>query len=226
MKKFLSVSDLHGRKRWMDWILRVVSDYDALLLPGDLLNSLAYDFAREYVKIGEFLAELDKVGRPVLICTGNHDLDLFNRLPACARDLKNVYWDRASPLIAGVRMRIIGYMAELPVTSREDVIWLYHEPPHNSPTSLDRRTRESFGCPSLSHAAIFEAQSLPPLVISGHQHSPANWSWCNGRTLFLNSGQDFESFKPRHLIIELSVEQKMAVIKHSSHQNIVRHSWK
>ncbi|MGF1678198.1 MAG: YbjQ family protein [Candidatus Methylacidiphilales bacterium] len=76
-----------------------------------------------------------------------------------------------------------------------------------TPISQNKESLEYFGCGNLQSAAMFAAESLPPLVIGGHQHTPGTWHWRNSRTLFLNSGQDMKAQQPHFLVINIEANQ-------------------
>lgn len=204
--RLLSISDIHGNKAWMQWAAAQAPAYDALLLPGDLCDGMSPFIQRDRDEWEVFFAELAESVKPVIFCTGNHDDGLIPHLLPMKPCWPLLRWDREVLEVKGIRIRSLPYMCPLD-GSADDTVWIYHEPPDGTPISKNKESREHFGCGSLQAAAMFAAESLPPLVIGGHQHTPGAWHWSNGRTLFLNSGQDLKAPVPHHLVIEISPRQ-------------------
>ncbi len=72
--KVLCTADLHGNRQWFKWVLENSPRFDLVVLPGDFVDG--YDKRDLPIVLGEveeFFKELEKVGVPVLFCSGNHD---------------------------------------------------------------------------------------------------------------------------------------------------------
>ncbi len=204
--KLLSVSDIHGNEAWMRWTAAQAAAYDALLLPGDLCDGLSPFIQRDRDEWEYFFAEMAEKKIPVIFCTGNHDDGLIHHLMPLKPRWPLLRWDREVLEVKGVRIRSLPYMGPLD-SHAGDTVWIYHEPPDGTRVSKHKVTREHFGCGNLQAAAMFAAESLPPLVIGGHQHTPMAWHWSHENTLFLNSGQDMKAKQPHHLVIEIDSNQ-------------------
>lgn len=200
--RLLSVSDVHSCRAWMARILERMADHDALLLPGDLCQGFAADMEPRWRAWAEFFDRLAAMNRPVIFCTGNHDEGLIPYLQPQRSRWPRLHWDGEVLEIGGIRIAALAYQQPLREAGA-DHLWLYHEPPLGTPLAEDHTGGRAFGCPNLEAVMNYVPDSLPPLVISGHQHSPAAWQCRRGRTLFLNSGQTEGAPTPEHFVIEL-----------------------
>jgi hypothetical protein len=134
-----------------------------------------------------------------------------------------VHGDGESLVLGGwLTIRALPYNVQLPEGSCRDTVWLHHEPPEGSPVAMGLSGRSSFGCRSLAGMAAYLPEELPPLVISGHQHSPFDWRWNSSGTLFLNSGQKETGKAPHHLVIEIEADR--AVVAHNGQAPGITHS--
>jgi Icc-related predicted phosphoesterase len=72
--KVLCIADIHGNSQWFKWILENSPRFDLIILPGDFVDG--YDQRDLSLVLGEvqgFFKELEQIGVPVLMCSGNHD---------------------------------------------------------------------------------------------------------------------------------------------------------
>ena len=217
--KILSVSDLHGRKKWINWVLTNARTYDAIILPGDLVNGWDEDLDQEWDKALRFLRAVQEVPVPVILCSGNHDEGLIPYLKD--KDLSLVFWDGQVLDINGLRIRSIGSEKYFPDKNTGDQVWIHHEPPSCTPISTSRMSLESLGSDELKSLVNFEPELLPPLVIGGHQHRPESWHWATGQTLFLNSGQISKSSTPDHIVLEF--DKTNVVATHNKRKLSINH---
>ena len=73
--RLLAVADLHYSLPQFDWVLEVAPDFDVVVLAGDLLElSSIVDRRAQAVVIRKYFERLRAV-TPLVICSGNHDLD-------------------------------------------------------------------------------------------------------------------------------------------------------
>jgi hypothetical protein len=73
--KLLLTADLHYRKPWFDWLLRVAEQYDLVCIAGDLLDMYHPEgVVPQLIYIYEWMQMLTKLQIPVALCSGNHDL--------------------------------------------------------------------------------------------------------------------------------------------------------
>ncbi len=200
-QRILSISDLHGTERWIEWILENASKYDAILFPGDLVDGMYGKEEAEFEKILEMFRLLSQKNIPCLLCSGNHDAGLNNVLLNHQDEIPGIILDGEHLELDGLKMQSLPYMEPLPEEGGGNHIWLFHEPPQESSISMDDM-ENSFGSIELSNRCEFVPDSLPPVVIGGHQHYAEEWHCIEGRTLFLNSGQDLRASAPNHIVIQ------------------------
>jgi Calcineurin-like phosphoesterase len=73
--KLLLTADFHFRKPWYEWLLYVTGQYDMVCVAGDLLDMFHPDgVVPQLVYIYEWMQMLTKLGVPIALCSGNHDL--------------------------------------------------------------------------------------------------------------------------------------------------------
>jgi Icc-related predicted phosphoesterase len=73
--KLLLTADLHYRKPWFEWLLRVADRYDLVCIAGDLLDMYHPEgVVPQLIYIYEWMQMLTKRQIPVGLCSGNHDL--------------------------------------------------------------------------------------------------------------------------------------------------------
>lgn len=73
--KLLLTADLHFRKPWFEWLLRVTGHYDMVCIAGDLLDMFHPDgVVPQLIYIYEWMQMMAKLEVPIALCSGNHDL--------------------------------------------------------------------------------------------------------------------------------------------------------
>ena len=73
--KLLLTADLHFRKPWFEWVLRVADRYDLVCIAGDLLDMFHPEgVVPQLIYVYEWMQMLLKTQIPVALCSGNHDL--------------------------------------------------------------------------------------------------------------------------------------------------------
>ncbi|HMP83552.1 MAG TPA: metallophosphoesterase [Verrucomicrobiota bacterium] len=224
--KLLFVADLHYALKQFDWLMASASDFDAVIIGGDLLDlGSALDLDVQIVVIEKYLDKLRQKTR-LLVSSGNHDGD--GRSPAnesvCA-------WLQA---VRGDQLFVDGDSVEIGDTliticpwwdgpvSRAELeqqlvressrvksrwIWIHHSPPDKSPVSW---AGKKFGGDEFLVEWIQRWQ--PELVLSGHIHNApfiANGSWIDrlGKTWVFNPGKQIGPC-PTFLVFDLD---KMSV---------------
>jgi predicted phosphodiesterase len=101
--------DLHFNKKQFEYLLKNENKYDILCLAGDLLNHKLGSFKTQTTWISDFLQKFEK---PILLCSGNHDIDKdneFNWLDNCNKT--NLYLDNRKPKINNIRFGVMPYMS-------------------------------------------------------------------------------------------------------------------
>lgn len=229
--KILSVSDLHAQTRWVEWLQKTALSYDALFLPGDLLDGMPPHEGREKKEVLAMLQILCAQGLPVFLCTGNHDGGLWDLsdgiqeqglIDLLVREqdsLPKLVLDGESGKVGEITVQCIAYGEPLPLDTCGVDIWLIHEPPDETPLSIDY-SGCAMGNFELIDRARTDPNSLPPLIIGGHVHSAPEWHHRQGNTLFLNSGQDLRAAVPHHF--EIFVDGIDIKIQHHPSREITR----
>jgi Icc-related predicted phosphoesterase len=218
--KCLLVADLHYTLKQFDWVDRVATDFDVIVMAGDHLD-IASAVALE-AQIVVILKYLQRVGSQakVLVSSGNHDLNTRGehgekvaRWMARARQLGVVvdgdaidvagtlftvcpWWDGPTTQQA-VDAQLAGDAARSPGRWA----WVYHAPPSASPTSWNG-TRH-YGDDAL---VAWIERYRPAMVFSGHIHqSPfrEGGSWVDrvGDTWVFNPGRQIGPV-PTHVIVD------------------------
>ncbi len=220
--KILLVSDLHYSLRQLDWVVGAASDYDLVVIAGDLLaiNSAVEPDAQIAVML-EYLARV-AAQTQLAVCSGNHDLNAENefgeraalwldaaRANGVHTDGTNIVTDdvfiTVCPWWDGPKTReqvAQTFAADARAVGDRMWIWVYHAPPNGSPTSWTGS--RSYGDDDLN---AWIAQYEPALVCCGHVHqSPwvdgGAWNDRIGNTWVLNSGREGGPVPP-HVVIDI-----------------------
>ena len=207
--KILHVADFHFRLDWFAWLTSQAGNYDAIALAGDLLNQFDKTPA-QVERLSALLAAFpSSPKRPLLVCSGNHDVlpDLRTgtqtRSGAWLRELSRPglivdeqIW--TGPLAIGV----------VPWCGRTAVPWTWpnsaeivvvHAPPSGTALAVAPNSLRDDGDPEVSDAIL---EHMPRLVLSGHVHEPQQWHQHIGDSLCLNPGCDLTARIPQHIIID------------------------
>jgi Icc-related predicted phosphoesterase len=206
--KILVVADIHYSLPQFDWLLQSASGYDVVIIAGDMLDTNStVDLGTQVVVVLNYLKRI-RLGAQVLVCSGNHDLDVPNawgemhaswtralRSLQVATDGDTVqigdttitccpWWDGPETL-----KEVGEQLAAAAAERRGTWIWVYHAPPPDSPVSWNGHRH--FGDQALNG---WIAQLQPDLVFSGHVHEAPfarNGSWVDriGNTWLFNAGR-------------------------------------
>jgi Icc-related predicted phosphoesterase len=225
--KLLLVSDLHYTLKQLDWVERVATDFDVVIMAGDHLD-IASAVALE-AQIVVMLKYLQKVGSRarLLVSSGNHDLNARGahgekvaRWLGRARQL-GVAADGDAVDVGGTLFTICPWwdgpetqkavdaqLANDAERPHRDWMWVYHSPPSDSPTSWTG-TRH-YGDDAL---VAWIARYRPTMVFSGHIHqSPfrQGGSWVDriGDTWVFNAGRQIGPV-PTHVIVDTDAGRAM-----------------
>lgn len=219
--KCLLVADLHYDLRKFDWVVEAAAHVDVVVLAGDHLEIAAIvDRPAQTIVVQKYFKRLQAIA-PLLICSGNHDLDARNASgELVAKWLRNARYmgiptDGDAKQIGDTLFSLCPWWdgergkAEIGEQLARDAkarparwVWVYHSPPEGSPTSWGGK--RSFGDAALT-AWIEEYQ--PDFVLSGHVHqSPfvPDGSWADriGRTWVFNAGHQIGPI-PAHVVVDL-----------------------
>lgn len=226
--KIIIASDLHYRLKQFDWLENVASQFDAMIIAGDLLDiSSTLDLEVQIEVVCKYLQRICCKTR-LLVCSGNHDGNEKNESDEfiapwlrkvkhsnlhvdgdnvfLGRDLFTIFpWWDGDETKQQVKEQFEGSSLVRQGLCRW--IWIYHAPPDNSPTSWNGRRH--YGDHDLNR---WIEQYSPDLVITGHIHeSPfkTGGSWIDqiGNTWVVNAGNYPGEFPP-YIILDL---QEMAI---------------
>ena len=156
--KMLFVADLHYTLKQFDWVMANATQYDPIIIGGDLLDlSSALDPDIQIAVIEKYLYRLLQQTR-VVVCSGNHDLDSRNAAGEAVAgwlyDAKaaNLFLNGTSVELSGALLTICPWWdgaisraeveAELALPAgmiKRPWIWVYHTPPAGFSSLLERQ---------------------------------------------------------------------------------------
>ncbi|GKX34627.1 MAG: phosphohydrolase [Rhizobiaceae bacterium MnEN-MB40S] len=223
--KCLIVSDLHYNLKKYDFVLSAAEHVDLVVLAGDFLEiSLYIDRKAQAVVVQNYFRRIREKA-PLLICSGNHDLDQRNAAgEMCSRwvdrmRLYNVHTDGDSIVIddtlfsmclwwdGDAGKKLIEEQLRKGQAMRPDRwVWVHHAPPAGSLTSWNGK--RSYGDQEL-HDWIETWQ--PDLVFCGHVHQApfvAKGSWIDriGKTIVFNGGHQLGAL-PSYILLDTETWQ-------------------
>jgi Icc-related predicted phosphoesterase len=220
--QMLLVGDLHYDMRQLDWLMAEASDYEIVVVAGDLLDiSSAVPLEAQVPVVLGYLERM--AARAVtVVCSGNHDLtgrdgDGEKAALWLARAAEvGVLTDFSSTFLGDTlltvcpwwdgpigRERVEGFLADEATKVRQDWVWVYHWPPPDEPVSWTGTT--SYGDRDL---AGWIERFHPALVLTGHVHQApladgGSWIARSGSTWIINAGRQIGPV-PCHAVIDLA----------------------
>ena len=207
--KVLIASDLHYSLRQFDWLVTQASQFDAVVIAGDLLDIVSVVEPDVQIVVVSKYLELLSAKTTVIVCSGNHDGDVKNAAGEfVARWLQSVqsgrihvdgdsfklgddlvsvcaWWDGKV-----TQAEMVAKLEAAAAIERRRWIWVHHAPPDNEPVSWTgkRYGGDDFLCGLIGR---FE----PDIVTSGHIHNApffapkGSWTARLGRTRVFNPGK-------------------------------------
>lgn len=157
----IHASDIHCDKFLMEKILDL--KYDALCISGDLLDEpsrMAIDTQIKTFK--KFFKELKK---PILICSGNHDLDA-----KWIKDIKRVHCDDIKD-VKKLKFGCVPFGCKDFAKYKKCDILITHVPPFGSACAFDLNNCKDLGDKFLTNA-LGEEIVKPKFILCGHIHNP------------------------------------------------------
>ena len=218
--KMLFVADLHYTLKQFDWLMANATNYDPIVIGGDLLDlTSALNADIQILVIEKYLYRLRQQTR-VVVCSGNHDLDSCNTageaVAGWLHDVKaeNLIVDGSSVELSGVFLTVCPWWDGL--VSRAEVeaelaqqanmikrpwIWVYHAPPAGSAVCWNGKNfiGDEFLRESINRFG-------PDLVLSGHIHNAPFYqkgSWVDriGKTWVFNVGRQ-PGPRPTYIVLD------------------------
>ena len=177
--RILHVADLHARWDWYDWLARQSSEFDLVVIAGDLVDMLDDRTLPEQTRrvsgwVRAFPGKL-------LICSGNHDVFLEQSIdasvtsPRWIQDLASdrVVVDGASVQCGPLRFEVVPWGGVPTLRVPTDIV-IAHCPPSGGKTALTHDDPVGFGDLELADV-LTQAQHSPWLILGGHNHAPRRW---------------------------------------------------
>jgi len=206
--QILVVSDLHYTLKQLDWVAAVATDFDVVVIAGDLLDiSSIVEPDAQITVVLEYLSRI-AAKTTLVVCSGNHDLNAQNELGERAAKWLDaargtgIYVDgthfvservmvTVCPWWDGPRTRDVvdrQLIDDASLVGDRQWIWVYHAPPDTSSTSWTGKRH--YGDEELVR---WIERHEPAIVVSGHVHqSPfaKGGAWIDriGSTVVLNAG--------------------------------------
>jgi Icc-related predicted phosphoesterase len=224
--RILLVSDLHYTLRQFDWVVGTSPAFDLVVIAGDHLDissSVALD--AQIVVVLRYLALLQQTGG-LAVSSGNHDLtgpDANGEQAALWLDaarVAGVPTDGDSRLVGDTlitvcpwwdgpvgRKMVAAQLARDAARRPARWIWVYHWPPHGSPTCWTGRRH--YGDEALGG---WIDEHRPDVVLTGHVHDPpfkpdGGWADRIGTTWVFNAGRQIGPIPTR---VELDLDEQRA----------------
>lgn len=186
--RIYAVADIHGKSKRIEQIREQISAHgpDLLVVAGDMAR---------FFHPKPAVAELARLGLPVLAIRGNSDRNRVERLMEAAENIKSLHLRRHE--IAGIAIAGIGGTIPIPFRSRiafrEEAlvrqfvqiarnadVWVAHPPPYGS---LDRVAGKAHA--GWKRLAVLMEELSPTLILCGHIHESAGFA-LKGRTMIVN----------------------------------------
>jgi Icc-related predicted phosphoesterase len=220
--RILLVSDLHYSLRQFDWVVGAAPEFDLVVIAGDhldLSSSVALD-AQIVVVLRYF--DLIRSSRPIAVSSGNHDLtgaDGNGERAALwleGAQAAGIVTDGDSLLIDDTLItvcpwwdgpagqeQVAAQLARDAAHRSSRWVWVYHWPPHGSPTCWTGRRH--YGDEVLGG---WIDEHRPDAVFTGHVHDPpfkrgGAWADRIGATWVFNPGRQIGGI-PTRVEIDLS----------------------
>lgn len=217
--RILLTSDLHYTLRQYDWLVQAAPNFDAVVVAGDHLDVVsAVPVQVQVAALSATLAHL-ATRVPVLVCSGNHDLNARNaagertadwldalRGPRLAVDGDSVHiagtlfsvcpWWDGPHAQAGVVQQLDAASRHRDASGAAHWVWVYHAPPEGGLSWTGRRHHGD------ALLAELIARYRPSAVLCGHIHEApfkAGGAWVErvGATWVFNAGRQIGSVPAR-----------------------------
>jgi len=219
--RMLFVADLHYALKQFDWLLSRASEYDAIIIGGDLLElASALEIDVQIVVVEKYLNRLSQQTR-LIVSSGNHDGDARSAadesICTWLQDVKSerLFVDGDSVQFGDVLVtvcpwwdgpvscqQVAALLARDAAKPKTKWVWIHHAPPQDSTVSW---TGKHYGGDEFLVKWIEAYQ--PDAVLSGHIHNApfvADGSWIDrvGKTWVFNPGRQIGPF-PSFLVFDL-----------------------
>ncbi|HEY4415901.1 MAG TPA: metallophosphoesterase [Verrucomicrobiae bacterium] len=219
--KILFVADLHYALKQFDWLVANATNFDAVIIGGDLLDLASnLDLDVQIIVVEKYLQRI-RQNTCLLVSSGNHDGD--SRSAADESVARWIYESKAEGLfvdgdsleLSDTRITICPWwdgpvsraelekqLTDQSQKTRGRWIWVHHAPPAGSPVCWT-------GKKSAGDEALLEwiKRFQPDMVLSGHIHNSPFYSegaWVDriGKTWVFNPGKQIGP-SPTHIALDL-----------------------
>ncbi|QJR81705.1 metallophosphoesterase family protein [Alteromonas pelagimontana] len=197
--KVLHATDLHFNKNACEWLTVNQACADVVCLTGDFLDTRIDAAEPPELQVLFFLKWFQSFSRPLLVCSGNHDVSYREGSWLNNEGVKDVYGDGAKVRLNGITFGCVPYVGNLDVYRECDVL-LHHEPPARSKTAVQDGI--DYGCTSLSYALTHKTL-LAKYVLCGHVHRPSKSAVRKGNCIVINAGGTHSQTQASHALIEV-----------------------
>jgi len=220
--RILLVSDLHYRLPQYDWLYDAVTDFDVVVVAGDLLSLRSpVPVPAQAASVAALIRRIAGRGR-LLVASGNHDLDGRDAFgEKSARWLADtqgpgLHVDGESLIVDTTLFTVCPWwdgdngrdaleerLARDAEREKDRWVWVYHAPPSGSPLAWDGR--REYGDDVV---AGWIRRFTPDLVLTGHIHQApfaegGGWADRIGDTWVLNAGHE-PARVPSRIVIDLA----------------------
>jgi Icc-related predicted phosphoesterase len=220
--RLIFLADLHFSLKQFDWLLARSSEYDLIVIGGDLLDLGSSPGLDIQITVIEKYLDLLTKNCKLVVSSGNHDGDSRNAADESVaqwlQDARtdNLYVDGDSFDLHDTRITVCpwwdGDLSRSEIESQlqreaalapQRWIWIHHAPPEGSSTCWAGRKSIGDG-----YLRKWIDQYQPDMVLSGHIHNapfaePGSWIDRIGRTWVFNAGRQTGS-EPTFLTIDLA----------------------
>lgn len=185
--KILHVSDLHFHRPWFFWVANRAPEFDAVAISGDLLDLFSRTSIESQIEwVGKWLRSISV---PLVVCSGNHDLDCAKRcewLTRFSATREQLVTDRGILRRGQWTVEAVPF-GKLPLRGGPSHVVVTHRPPAGAPTARLSPEGVDAGDPRLTRY-LANGVEAPWLILSGDVHQPRNWRARSGGIWSFNPG--------------------------------------
>ncbi len=195
----LHTSDLHFHKKHFEWISQQEHRFDLFCITGDFIDTDQGSLDEQIDWVIEWFSRFKK---PLFICSGNHDIELFEREDWLSEiNSPYVYIDNKIHNFKSLKVGCYPYIGGDGYYEFDECdILLHHVPPSNTKTATLENGND-WGDTEL-YDALKRKIITPKIILSGHVHSPKDTIATIGETTIYNPGYSIQSDIPNYKIIE------------------------
>jgi Icc-related predicted phosphoesterase len=196
--KLLHVTDFHANRLWFKWVADNAEKYDLIAYTGDFLDIFGDESLGS--QVSWISAWARALPRPLLWCSGNHDVETMRAPVASGRWLAalpyaNAFSQSGHIERLGQAFVRVNWREATPRLRAGDIV-LAHVPPSGCFTATSGEIDN--GDIDLADA-LRSAVGQPLAVLGGHVHRPTRWADRCGHTFSLNPGMNSGTKIPNYI---------------------------